>query len=112
MRCEPCDLWYAPDASGCPECGAEELTWAQASGLATLATWTVSHGRPAEYGTAPEPAVLALVELAEGPWLYARLDGIARDDLAEGLALRACFEHPAEGESYLLFTKASRPWTE
>ncbi|GAA4371423.1 MULTISPECIES: Zn-ribbon domain-containing OB-fold protein [Actinomadura] len=99
-RCEACDRWFAPDASGCPGCGEEDLGWAEASGAATLVTWTVLPKEP--------PVFLALVELAEGPWLHARLDGVERADLREGLALRAAFEHPDEGESYVLF----RPWTE
>ncbi|URN00552.1 OB-fold domain-containing protein [Actinomadura madurae] len=55
--------------------------------------------RPAE----GSPAYLALVELAEGPWMHTRLDGVSRDDLREGLPLRAAFEQPDEGESYVLF---------
>ncbi|MEU5879771.1 OB-fold domain-containing protein [Spirillospora sp. NPDC047279] len=102
-RCEACDRWFAPDAGGCPGCGEEELTWAEAAGDATLVTWTVTHGRPAEDGTAPPPAYLALVELAEGPWLHARLDGVDPGALREGLPLRVSFEHPAEGEAYVLF---------
>ncbi|NEA23207.1 Zn-ribbon domain-containing OB-fold protein [Actinomadura bangladeshensis] len=94
-RCTACDLWFAPDATGCPECGEEDLAWAEASGDATLVTWTVLPKDP--------PAYLALVELAEGPWLHARLDGVDRGDLREGLPLRVAFEHPDEGESYILF---------
>ena len=99
-HCAACDRWFAPDASACPGCGEDELGWAEASGHATLVTWTIVHR--------PEEAFLALVELAEGPWLYARLDGVSRADLREGLPLRAAFGHPDEGESYVLF----RPWTE
>jgi uncharacterized OB-fold protein len=106
-RCEACDRWYAPDAAGCPECGEEELSWARASGDAVLVTWTATHGRPAEDGTAPPPVHLALVELAEGPWMYARLDGVTGGDLREGLPLRAEFEHPDEGEAYVLFRPAA-----
>lgn len=94
-RCEPCDQWFAPDANDCPECGEEELTWSAASGEGTLVTWTVAHSRHAE------PATLAIVELAEGPWLRTRLDGVT--ELREGLPLHAHFVHPADGESYPLF---------
>ncbi|MFI0406938.1 Zn-ribbon domain-containing OB-fold protein [Actinomadura sp. 3N508] len=96
-RCASCDRWLAPDAAACPGCGDEDPGWAEASGEATLVTWTIVHrsGEP--------PTFLALVELAEGPWLHARLDGVGRDDLREGLPLRATFVHPDEGESYLLF---------
>ncbi|HEX2314344.1 MAG TPA: OB-fold domain-containing protein [Thermomonospora sp.] len=102
-RCAPCGRWFAPDQTACDGCGEEELEWVEASGAATLVTWTITHGRPAEDGTAPPPAFLALVELAEGPWLHARLDGVEREALREGLPLRAVFVHPDEGESYVLF---------
>jgi uncharacterized OB-fold protein len=94
-RCESCARWFAPDASGCPECGTEELAWAEASGEAVLVSWAVAHSRTAD------PAPLALVELAEGPWMYGRLDAVAAP--REGLPLHACFVHPDEGESYPVF---------
>ncbi|WP_034485280.1 Zn-ribbon domain-containing OB-fold protein [Actinomadura oligospora] len=92
-----------PDATSCPDCGTEDLEWADASGEAVLITWTILHGRPAEDGTTPPPALLGLVELAEGPWMHARLDGVDAAGLREGLPLRARFAHPDEGESYPLF---------
>ncbi|GLW63264.1 hypothetical protein Arub01_15080 [Actinomadura rubrobrunea] len=102
-RCAACDRWLAPDAGGCPDCGSDDLAWAEASGEAALVTWTVLHGRPADDGTVPPPVRLALVELAEGPWLHARLTDVDPERLREGLPLRAVFRHPPEGESYVLF---------
>ncbi|WP_018657170.1 Zn-ribbon domain-containing OB-fold protein [Actinomadura flavalba] len=103
-HCAECDVHLAPDATSCPGCGDEDPGWARASGDASLVSWTVTHGRPAEDGTVPEPALLALVELDEGPWLYTRL-AVARAALREGLPLTAAYVHPDEGESYLLFTE-------
>ncbi|MBW8481148.1 Zn-ribbon domain-containing OB-fold protein [Actinomadura parmotrematis] len=105
-HCAACDHWIAPGEASCPGCGDEDPRWRDASGEATLVTWTVTHGRPAADGTAPPPAVLALVELAEGPWLHTRLDGVDAAELREGLPLKAVFAHPEEGESYLLFRPA------
>jgi uncharacterized protein len=105
-RCQPCDRWFAPDATGCPGCGGEDLGWAAATGAANLVTWAVSHGRAREDGTVPEPVPLALVELAEGPWLHGRLVGVDLAALRADLPLVATFEHPDEGESYLLFRPA------
>lgn len=101
-RCEPCDRWYAPDAGNCAECGNEELTWAQASGDAELVTWTVLHPRSGE----GDVQVLALVQLSEGPWMHTRLYGVAPDEPFEGMALRAMYVHPEEGESFALFTRS------
>lgn len=105
-RCGPCDRWFGPDAGGCPGCGADTLSWAEAQGTATLVTWAVSHGRPEPGGTGPEPAVLALVELAEGPWLHARLTGLGAVRPHEGQPLRARFVRPGHGEPYVLFEPA------
>jgi uncharacterized OB-fold protein len=57
-------------------------------------------------GAVSPTAVLALVELSEGPWLHSRLDAVAPAGLREGLPLRAHFEHPGQGESYLTFRPA------
>lgn len=105
-RCVTCARWAAPDTSDCTGCGGAELAWTAASGRATLVSWAVSHGQPGADGPVPGPAMLALVELNEGPWLHSRLDGVERADLREGLPLRAHFEHPDEGESYLVFRPA------
>ncbi|HEY7484781.1 MAG TPA: OB-fold domain-containing protein [Streptosporangiaceae bacterium] len=107
-RCAACGRWAAPDASDCAGCGAAGLPWAEASGRATLVSWAISHGRPRADGSAPSPAVLALVELDEGPWLHSRLSEAPIEGLREGLPLRAHFEHPGEGESYLVFRMEDR----
>jgi uncharacterized OB-fold protein len=97
--CPACSHWHAPDATGCHECGGERLEWAEARGTATLVTWATLHPR-----TGGEPALLALVELDEGPWLYARLDTVPHPQ--EHLALRSHFLPQPEGEPYLVFIPA------
>jgi uncharacterized OB-fold protein len=105
-RCEDCGHWFAPDASGCPGCDGDRLTWAPAAGTATLVSWAVAHPRPRDDGAVRPPVFLGLVELTEGPWLHVRLDGLDRGMLSEGLPLVATFRHPEEGEAYLVFRPA------
>jgi acetyl-CoA acetyltransferase/uncharacterized OB-fold protein len=102
-RCQRCERWLAPTASGCPECGedAEELAWAAASGRGTLVSWSVVH--PRRDGPV---AVPALVELTEGPWLATGLRLNGPEQLAalrSGQSVEAEFVHPDEGASYPLF---------
>jgi uncharacterized protein len=94
-RCEACGGWLAPDASTCPDCGGEELAWAEASGTAVLVSWAIAHS------ASTGPAPLALVELAEGPWMYGRLHAVPAPHA--GLPLRVRFIHPGDGESYPVF---------
>jgi uncharacterized OB-fold protein len=100
QRCDQCGRWFAPDATGCADCGVEDLDWAEASGDAVVVSWTVVHSPGGE--TAP----LALVELEEGPWMYARLEGVEAP--REELPLRVRFVHPRESESYPVFTERRR----
>lgn len=61
-RCDRCELWVAPPAAACPDCGGE-LVARPVSGRATVFTYTVNHQpfNPA----VPVPYVIALVELEE-----------------------------------------------
>ena len=67
-----------------PRTGATDLEWVEASGRGVVYATTVVHQRPpaANYN-------VALVDLEEGVRLMARVDGIAPDAVAIGLAVRA-----------------------
>jgi len=67
-----------------PGSGAQDLEWVEASGAASLHAFTIVRKK--------EPADsynVALVDLAEGPRLMSRIDGVAPDALTIGMALRA-----------------------
>ncbi|MGI8306668.1 Zn-ribbon domain-containing OB-fold protein [Saccharopolyspora hattusasensis] len=99
-RCPQCSPVIAPNVPQCPACGSTELSWEPASGAATLVTWTV----------VPVPGgghvVAGIVELAEGPWLHARILDVAPEDLAEGIALGVGFERHEDGEAVPVFHAA------
>ena len=107
-RCDGCGRWLAPSASGCPQCGEDtEPSWAVASGLGTLVSWSVVHPRPGG-----PVAVPALVELAEGPWLATGLRLADAAELAElhaGQPVAAEFVRPADGASYPVFCPVRTP---
>jgi hypothetical protein len=67
-----------------PGSGATDLEWVEASGLGTVYSTTVIRQKP------PAPDYnLALVELAEGPRMMARVDAIAPDAVKIGMQVRA-----------------------
>jgi acetyl-CoA acetyltransferase/uncharacterized OB-fold protein len=107
-RCEECGRWLAPSASGCPRCGEnDELSWAAASGLGTLVSWSVVHPR-----SGGPVAVPAFVELAEGPWLATGLRLAAAADLTTlraGQPVAAEFVRAADGASYPVFCPVRTP---
>lgn len=62
----------------------EDLDWVEASGLGTVYSTTVVRKRP------PEPPMnVALIDLAEGPRMMSRVEGIAAADVRIGMAVSA-----------------------
>lgn len=67
-----------------PRSGARDLEWVEASGRGTVYSTTVQRNKP----PTPDHNV-ALIDLAEGPRMLARVDGIPAADVRIGMAVRA-----------------------
>ena len=95
QRCRKCSRYFLPVQEVCTNCLEADLEWAPASGDATLHTFGVMHYlyHP---GFAQElPYNVAVVELAEGPRMSARVDA-PNEELRVGMALRTDFEQAGE----------------
>jgi len=79
-----------PPAAQCTTCASTELRWEAARGGATLVSWAVAWSRPAAGGE-PQPTVLAIAELDEGPWWWSQLVDADPANLAAGRRLRIEF---------------------
>jgi hypothetical protein len=69
----------------CPHCASDALDWVRPSGDGTVYATSVVRQRP-EKG--PHYNV-ALVELAEGPRVMSRVEGVAPEDVTIGMAVTA-----------------------
>jgi hypothetical protein len=103
LRCAECGTFLYPDVARCTSCSNSRLDWAETAGRATLVSWSVAHHRAGPDGEPPAPTILGLLELDEGPWLYARLAGVDPARLAVGQRFAVRFHHPAHGESMPYF---------
>lgn len=92
QRCADCGYWLHPPSPICPECLGKHLITAEASGAATLHTFTVNH--QAWYPGLDPPYVVAIVDLPEqdGLRLTTNLVDCAVDDVEIGMALEVVFE--------------------
>jgi uncharacterized OB-fold protein len=80
-----------------PGTGAE-LEWVEASGRGTVYATTVVRRKP------PEPSYnVALIDLAEGPRMMSRVEGVEPDAVAIGMAVRAKIVEQ-DGEPVVVFT--------
>ncbi len=85
QRCADCHELRHPVGPQCPECQSFEWDTVDASGAATLYSFTVAH-HP-KHPAFDYPLVIAVVELAEGTRLIANLAGITPDEAVIGMAL-------------------------
>lgn len=78
-----------------PGTGQQDLEWVSASGLGTVYATTVVRVKP------PEPSYnVAIVELAEGPRMMTRVEGIAPDAVRIGMKVRARIAN--DGDVYFI----------
>lgn len=110
QKCPSCNEFRFPPMPACPHCGElggqKATDWQALSGKAELYSWTI-----VRHGLDPRlkdevPFTLALVTLAEGPRISARIVGVAEEDLRIGLPLTAVFDDVAEDLSLVNFTAA------
>jgi uncharacterized protein len=74
-----------------PRTGATDLEWVAASGRGTVYSTTVIRQKP------PTPNYnLALIDLAEGPRMMSRVEGIAPEDVRIGMPVKAKIVHENE----------------
>lgn len=70
----------------------EPLEWVEASGHGTVYSTTVVRKRPPE-----APLSVALIDLAEGPRMMSRVEGIDAADVRIGMAVRARIVEAEDG---------------
>ena len=83
-----------------PGTGNTDLEWAEASGRGTVYSTTVIRQKP------PSPSYnFALINLAEGPRLASRVDGIEPEQVRIGMSVRAVIKRENE-RAILVFEPA------
>ncbi|MGW2291627.1 Zn-ribbon domain-containing OB-fold protein [Streptomyces phaeochromogenes] len=98
-HCDECGHHGRPDAVACTACESKSLRWVEAVGTARVVA-TVQTPEPSGSRT-----VQALVELAEGPWLFVPIVGTDTVP-ALGTALALTILRQPEGEPIPGFTVA------
>ena len=92
-RCLTCERTHFYPRPFCPHCWGYDVEWVEASGRATLYTWSVV--RRNDLPPFPErvPYVAAVVDLAEGPRMMTNVVDCEFEDLTNGMELEAVY-HP------------------
>ncbi|MFI9806446.1 Zn-ribbon domain-containing OB-fold protein [Streptomyces sp. NPDC052301] len=90
-RCGTCGRAHHYPREFCPHCWSDDVSWEEASGRATLYTWSTVHRNDLPPFTTRTPYVAAVVDLAEGPRMMTELTDCEETHLVPGTALRVTF---------------------
>jgi uncharacterized protein len=102
-RCRNCSQAHFYPRGFCPHCWSENVEWEQASGLASLYTWSVVHVNDLPPFNRRVPYIAAVVQLAEGPRLLTNVIHCPLADLRAELPLELTCRAAEEGGPVLPF---------
>ncbi len=83
---------FAYARSHCPVCLAAGHEWVDASGRATLYSYTVARRPTSPDFEGETPYVIAIIALEEGPHIMSRLVEIEPEDVRIGMSLEVVFD--------------------
>jgi uncharacterized OB-fold protein len=90
-RCAACGEAHHYPREFCPGCWSEDVSWEQASGRATLYTWSEVRVNDLPPFRDRLPYLAAVVDLEEGPRMMTVLVGCEAEQLRIGMPLRVTF---------------------
>jgi uncharacterized OB-fold protein len=95
-KCNACAEIHHYPRPFCPSCWSDDLEWLDASGDATLYTWSTVYMNDLPPFNERLPYIAAVVELAEGPKVMTNLVDCDDSALRIGMALRVTYR-PLDG---------------
>jgi uncharacterized OB-fold protein len=90
-RCSACGRAHFYPRPFCPHCWSDEVDWEEASGRATLYTFTIVRRNDLPPFPDRVPYVAAVVDLEEGPRMMTNVEGCDPDDVEIGMDLVVAF---------------------
>jgi uncharacterized protein len=89
---------FFPPRAVVPGTASTDVSWIEASGRGTVYSATTVYKKP------PEPSYdVALIDLAEGPRMMSRVEGVDPAEVRIGMAVVARIRMPDEGDAYIVF---------
>ena len=102
-HCADCDATHFYPRPFCPRCWSGDVSWVEASGRATLYTWSVVHRNDLPPFNDRVPYIAAVVDLQEGPRMMTNVVDCNPDDLRIGMELAVSFEQRSDDVTVPVF---------
>ena len=112
-RCRDCARYHFYPREFCPHCWSDAVEWEQASGLATLYTWSVVRVNDLPPFDQRVPYIAAVVDLVEGPRVMTNVVDCAIEVLRADLELELiCRKAEDDSPPLPFFRPRARPRAE
>jgi uncharacterized protein len=94
QKCQRCSTFNFHPKPWCIECGSRDLRWTDAQPTGTVYATTISRSVAMNFPgwQAELPVLMCLVDLDDGPRLYAQVKQCRPEDLRIGMRVQAFFE--------------------
>ena len=105
-HCNTCGEDHFYPRPFCPTCWSDDVAWKEASGRATLYTFSIVHQNDLPPFGERVPYVAAIVELEEGPRVMTNIEGVEHDALRIGMPLVVDYKPISDDVTIAVFTQA------
>jgi uncharacterized protein len=105
-HCNACGADHYYPRPFCPTCWSDGVAWKQASGRATLYTYSIVHVNDLPPFGERVPYVAAVVELEEGPRVMTNIEGVEHDALHIGMQLVVDYKPISDDVTIAVFRPA------
>lgn len=104
-QCKSCGAKHFMPRHLCPQCWSDQLKWVDSQGQGTVHTFSVVHRAPTPDFGSHTPYVIAMIDLDEGPRMFANIVGEGALQVAIGDRVTVVFEDRGEGNKLPQFTR-------
>jgi uncharacterized protein len=96
-HCKTCGAKHFMPRYLCPKCWSDDLEWVESKGWGSVASFSIVHRAPTPIFAAIAPYVVALIDLDEGPRMFANVVGEDARAVSIGDRVRVIFEDRGAG---------------
>jgi uncharacterized OB-fold protein len=106
-QCKVCGARHFMPRYACPECWSDELEWIESQGQGSVQSFSVVHRAPLPAFAVNGPYVIALIDLDEGPRMFANIIGEGAREISIGERVKVSFEERGDGVLVPQFKRAT-----
>jgi uncharacterized protein len=106
-HCRTCGAKHFMPRHLCPKCWSNDLEWVESRGLGIVHSFSIVYRAPTPIFAAIAPYVIALIDLEEGPRMFANVIGENARAVSIGDRVRVVFEDRGDGVMVPQFSRVA-----